>query len=189
MTYTWKYAQVSDVQKVIWKETIDSFTESRIEFYLDWTTAMIDNIIWDISEIEKTEQISLCDINKLDWSFLVNNINVVSIEKINWVDYVWTLNEDFMIRYWRKLYINNLATYLDARPFNFFDITYTSWFNPIPNDIILLQSLMVAWELANENWKEVTSYKVWDVAVSFANWNSWVSTLKTIISKYTIAIC
>ena len=77
-------------------------------------------------------------------------------------------------------------TAFDTSYFNTFDITYTSWYASIPTDIQLLMYIMISAEL-NRDWgKTVSSYKVWDVSVSYVDSEASPLIIDSIISKYKL---
>lgn len=48
-----------------------------------------------------------------------------------------------------------------------FEITYTSGFDPIPDDIIYAQSLLVVSEMSKQNGQDLKSYKLRERTVTF----------------------
>jgi hypothetical protein len=180
------WVQLTDVKSYLW--ITDSSSDDKLNLLIPAVQKTLINVIGDISQSDKTEQISCCDINSLDWSFYVSNSNVTTIKAIDWTSYVWVLNIDYMIRFWRKIFINNLATLIDTtKQFNFFDITYTSGYSTIPSDLQLLMYIMIAWEM-NRDWgKEVSSYKVWDVSINYVSSESSPLIIQSILWNYKLA--
>lgn len=179
------WVELSDVKSYLW--ITDNNSDDKLNLLIPAVQETLINVIGDISESSKTDQISFCDIDNNSWSFIVNNSNVTLIESIDWTSYVWTLNIDYIIRYWRKLYINNLTDFIDTnRSFNFFDITYKSGFAVIPSDIKLLMYIMISWEMSREGGQSVSSYSLWDVSVSYNKEEGSPLIFNSILWKYKI---
>ena len=180
------YASIDDVKLALWVEDVDTLTENRITFFLDATTSIINNIVWDLTLSNKTEDIKYCDIH--DNSFTLSNANVTQIKEIESKTYTWVLNTDYKIVLWTKIIIFDLNNYLTSNNFEYFSITYESWYDPVPKDIVLLQSLMVVWELSKVDGQKVSNHKVGDVTISFDNTQNDMgqSLLKWILSNYKI---
>lgn len=183
------YATVDDVKLYIWVETVDAFTEERIEFFLETTKSILDSMIGDLCLGDVEEKIFFCKMSNR--RFFISKYNIVEINKIDSNDYSGD-SSDFWIN-GREVYIGNLSTFLGSDWFPFFTLTYSSWFASwsIPKDLVALQCGMVAWELAKENWQEVKSYKVGDVTVNYkdssdsSNQNNLTNPLN-IISNYKV---
>lgn len=179
------YITVDEYMVYAWITTLDAVTSAKITAILDSTKSIIDNIIGDVSESQKTEQIKFCDIICNKWYYdtiSFNNIEIQSIDEINWLSYTWVLNTDYQITppLKSRLVIRDIASYINGMIFEWFDITYTSWFSTIPNDIKYLQYLMTSWEFAKQNWQEVKSYSLWPRSVTFKDQSSldtWSQTL------------
>jgi hypothetical protein len=163
----------------------DSSQDAKINLLIPAIQENLIKIIWDIQSSDKTDRISFCDVDS-EWGFIVNYWPVTAVKKINWTTYTWTIDEDYQITNWRKLIISDWRNYLDTSYFNTFDITYTSWYSTIPTDIQLLMYIMLSAEL-NRDWgKQVDSYKVWDVSVSYVNSEATPLIIQSIISKYKL---
>lgn len=177
------WIDIDDVKTYLWITWNEQ--DAKINLLIPAIQSNLIGIIWDIEESEKTELISICDLDR-DNSFVVDNWPVTSVDKINWVAYIWILNTDYQIRLWRKIYINDIWNYLNSSVFNNFEITYTSWYENIPDDIKLLMYIMISAELNREAGKTVSSYKVWDTSVSFTDTEASPLIIQSIIWKYKL---
>lgn len=179
------WVELSDVKSYLW--ITDTNSDDKLNLLIPAVQETLINIIGDISESDKTDQISFCELNDIDWSFLVNNSNVTVIKSIDWTSYSGTLNIDYMIRYWRKLYIRNLVDFIDtSKNFWFFDIIYTSGYSTIPSDIKLLMYIMISAEMSREWGQTPASYTVGDVSVSYNKSEASPLILSSILWKYRI---
>ena len=114
----------------------------------------------------------------------LNNFNVASISKINWIAYTGVLGTDYMIQHSRVVHLKDLYKYLMNLSFPYFDVEYTAgwdrsyWVNKIdtlPSDIEVMARLLVVWLYmekyplwynpssngVNGMWN-ITNYKLWD---------------------------
>lgn len=163
------YASLADIQAKLWIETLDTFTTTRLNFFLTKTTAIINSLLWTLESSDKIEQIKLCDIK--DCWFYLSQRNVTAIKKINWITYTWVKWTDYQIVLGRKIIIYDIANYLANLNFLYFDIEYTSWYTTIPEDIKYLQCIMVDWEFNSEWWAKLKSYSLWPRSVTFMTKN------------------
>jgi hypothetical protein len=160
--------------------TLTAWETTRIEFFIDLTKWMLDNLIGDLTEHSISEKIYFCDISENN-EFFIKWFNISSIDKINWTDYSWVLGEDYFID-GRKVMISNFEDFIFEKTYNFLELEYTSWFATIPSDIKLLQLLLVNGELNKQNWQEVETYKIGDFSITYAK--NWLTDPKNILNKY-----
>lgn len=170
--------------------TLDAITSTKISAILDSTKSIIDNVIGDVSLSQKTQQIKYCDIARMYWFYdtiACQNIEIQSLDEINWKSYTWVLNTDYQITppLKSRIVIRNIASYINGLIFDWFEIKYTSGFSTIPNDIKYLQYLMASWEIAKQNWQEVKSYTLWPRKVEFKD-EVALNKSMAIISNYSL---
>jgi len=151
-------ATIDNVKLKMWTETLSTFQEARVQFYLDSTEPLLKGIFWDMNLSEKTESIKICDFEKNNY-FYAENINPVSIVSINGTAYTGVLWTDYKIID-RKIIINDLNSYL-VSDFPYVDITYNSWFDPLPWDIVYLHTCIVVDEYNKEGSKDLKNYTAW----------------------------
>lgn len=159
-------------------------SDAKLNLLISYTETLLKWLIWDFTLSNKTERVSYCDINERELSFVVSNPNVNSIVSIDWTAYTWVLDTDYMISNGRKLYVNDLSSYLASTNFNFFTIVYNSWVNPIPQDIQQLMYILISWEFYRDWWKIVSAHKVGDVSINYVTSEASSSMIDSIIWKY-----
>lgn len=179
------YIDISDYLQYAWLTTLDSATSTKVSLLIDITKEMLDDIVWDLTYWQKSEDIRVCDITQT-WCIGFSNLNIASIDEINWQSFTGVLNTDYQIQPPHNTFVQfrNIWTYLSWLMFSYFNVKYTSWYSTIPGDIKYLQYLMVEWELNKEWWKEVKSYSLWPRSVTFADETS-ENTAKKIIGNYS----
>ena len=184
------YLTISEYMEFAWLTTLDTVTSNKVAILMDSVKSVLDNTIWDLSLNQKEEQINYCDIREdVSWCALIecNNVEIKSLDEINWTSYTWVLNNDYQIVKPKKsrLIVWDLSTYLNGLNFRYFNIKYTSWYSVIPNDVKYLQYLLTAWEMAKQWWQEVKSYTLWPRSFTFKDQSSY-DIWKNIISNYYI---
>lgn len=181
---------LSELKNYLW--ITDNSQDTILQILVDSVNQIIINILWDITLWEKTENIDICDLQRTcsGLSVLLSNINVQTIDKINWQTYSWNKDIDYFIRNPnnRKVVFKNLDGFGNNNDCSV-DITYTSWYVNIPNDIKLAWYIMAWWLFAQKNWQNVKSYKVWDVTVVFQDdwqslWNMQYTQVNNIFAQY-----
>ena len=184
------YITVNEYMQYAGITSLDTTTSSRVSILLDSTKAEMDNLIWDLTLNQKTEQIRYCDVVCNRWYYdtiVCWNIEIKSLDEINNTSYTWVLNIDYQIikPLKSRIVIKDLVIYINGLVFDYFDITYTSWYSVIPNDIKYLQYLLVSGELAKQSGKEIKSYTLWPRQFTFSDTNS-LDTAKKTISNYSL---
>lgn len=169
-----------------WLTTLDSATSTKVSMLIDVQQSMLDELIWDLSYSQKSEDVRICDING-NGVIQFSNLNIVSIDEINWQSYTWVLNTDYSIQYPKNscVQFRNIGSYLSWLMFPYFNVKYTSWYSTIPKEIQYLQYLLVENELNKSWWKEVKSYSLWPRSVTFADETN-ANTAQTILNNYYI---
>jgi len=180
------YIDISDYLWFAWLTSLDSATSTRVSLLIDTTQDMLEDLVWDLTYWQKSEDIRVCDISKM-WWVQFSNIEIASIDEINGTSFTGVANVEFQIQPPHNSYVEfrYISTYLSWLLFPYFNVKYTSWFVTIPEEIKYLQYLMVVWELNKEWWKEVKSYSLWPRSVTFSDTTSWDTALQ-IINKYYI---
>lgn len=180
------WIELSDTKTFLWISWTD--LDNRINLIIPWVQAIIEWIIWDISTSDKTDNVKICDITDL-WEVYLNYWNITALKKINWVDYTWTLDTDYMINS-NKLTINDIAQYLTNLNFNYVKIVYTAWFSAIPADIKEIMYILVWQELNKKEGSIIKSYTLWPRSVTLdnTNWDAdWlINSINSILWKYKI---
>jgi hypothetical protein len=114
-----------------------------------------------------------------DWFYLTNK-PVLSINKIWWDNYSWVKWTDYMVIYDRKILFNRI-NFLDKIKFWLLEVEYTWWYNrdngwvdELPDDLKLMQMMLVWWMWNSKGMEWVSSYKIWDESITFwsVNWQS-----------------
>jgi len=186
------YATVEDVQAKLGITTLSDTKRSQIEKFLEWTAPEITAIIWNVMLGEKTEKINICDVcDSIPVEIYLKNIEVKSIKKINDKDYAWVIWTDYLIAQPqnRKVVIKDLFDYLDWNELEYFTITYISWFDKIPWDIVFAQVLLVEEEMNKSWWQTISQYKMWPRTIKYAwPWenNSSKNWFESYLNKYKI---
>lgn len=176
----------------------DTSQDDILNLLIASVDALVKKIIGDIEQGDKTEEVNICEINNnccgTQACVLFKNIQVTEIKEINGQTYNGVLWTDYFIREPndRKVCFNDLSDYTqddDDDPC-YVTFLYESWYASTPSDLKLAVLKMIAGLYAEESGKPVTSYKVWDVAVTFANpaWqnnaDASYSTVNSILSQY-----
>ena len=176
------YAQLNETKTFLWITT--STKDAVLLDLLKSTTSIINRLlrVTSLNYWTFTETIPLKHIYS-DWVLYLKNSNVSWITKINWKDYTWILWEDYQITYWRKIEINDISKYTNTLKFNTLNIEYTAWYNrdttnnipwtwdEMPEDIKLMQMLLVGWYYNKRKWVWIKTYRLWEEAVTFWWWD------------------
>jgi len=175
------FATVDDVKGFVWLQ----YSDAKIEMLLEATTNDITSVVWDITYGIKTEDISICDINKL--SIFLTNIQVHKILQINWKDYVG--NYEILKPQNRRVILTDIYSYINNSWTNkTFKIKYISWYTIIPSDIILAQTLIVSDMLESWWWRQISKYKMWPRTVEYESWStsSYKDKAEEILNRYRL---
>ena len=186
------YMTPLDYMSFEWLVTLSAETSNKVALLIDALTYDFMWEIWDLRYWPKQEQIAFDEIINADWQFptiFLRNPRVKSIDAINGKSYVWTVNMDFQItgKFQNRFESRNLVSYIAPLIFNHFTIDYTSWFQTTPNDLKLLISLCISWELAKQDWQEIKSYTLWPRTLVFRDKNDMDRWLR-ILWCYTLPI-
>lgn len=112
-------------------------------------------------------------------------MNVVSVDEIDGTPYTGVLGTDYVIDEpnQRKVSFSNFPTsYVDSN-FCTFEVTYTSGFDPVPDDIKYAQSLLVVAQLNKQDGRDLKSYKLRERTVTFTDDNMY-SQFVTLLGPY-----
>lgn len=180
------YATLTDLKKYLWISWTDNdtiLTEMLNSAYL-----VLNHLIW-VDTLNLTTGVEYIEQNKLytnwlqEWFYLTNK-PVSVITKIWWVNYSWVKWIDYMVIYDRKILFNRMD-FLDKIKFWLLEVEYTWWYNraridwqttvdDLPDDIKLMQMMLVWWMWNSKGMEWVSSYKIWDESITFwsINWQS-----------------
>jgi hypothetical protein len=179
------YVSIEEYKAYIWVSTLTPVQEAQINMLLLQTKSMIDNMIWDLTVEEREEKV------QFDEVFFERNITKIYTMKkwiswvtsINGVPYTWEFKVDWALK--NILYIDKE---FDLTWYPFLEIVLTNWFDPIPNDIKMLQCLMIRDMLNQISWWDIVRKKIWDKELWFSSNTSeniqWY--IKSIINAYTL---
>lgn len=176
------YATLEELKQYLWIS--DNTNDNILTEMLNTAYLQLNHIIW-VDTMNLTTGVEFIEANKLytnwlqDWFYLTNK-PVLSIDKVWWENYSWVKWTDYMVIYDRKILFNRI-TFLDKIKFWLLEVEYTWWYNrdndwvdELPDDLKLMQ-MMLVWWMWNSKWMEwVSSYKIWDESITFwsVNWQS-----------------
>jgi len=199
MAFT-NYATLAQVKDYLW--ITDTSNDSLIQHLLNSSYYLLNKLIWvtTLNGWSVTEELNLGDIYKWVWYYWFNiylkNKPVSAITKINWTAYTWVKWTDYMITYDRKLTIKDLDNYIVSLNFDVFEIEYTAWYNrddswvdTLPDDIKLMQMMLVSWLYNKKGNEWIHQYRLWDESISFWSQNNMGAddmyfSFKTMLDKY-----
>lgn len=176
------YATLNELKSYLWISVSDTSNDSLLTEMLNASYYTLNHLIW-VDTLNQTETTELIERRKIytDWRFYrmyLTNKPVQSINKINDVVYSWVKWQDYMVIYDRKVMFKSFDYNSN---FDAYSITYTAWYNrnnnwvdELPDDIKLMQMMLVSW-MWNEKWNEwVQSYHLGDESITFwnVNWQS-----------------
>lgn len=127
----------------------------------------VENMVWDLNQNEKVENICLESIRNTN-IIPLSNINVIDITELNGVDFSSKINkQDYFIYRDDSVEIVDLGSYVNNLKFKEFEIKYTSGYTEIPSDIKMAVSLLVGVDFAKSSSKTITAEKAWDRQVNY----------------------
>lgn len=176
------YATLEELKQYLW--ITDNTNDNVLTEMLNTSYLLLNHLIW-VDTMNLTTGVEFIEANKLytnwlqDWFYLTNK-PVLSINKVWWENYSWVKWTDYMVIYDRKILFNRI-NFLDKIKFWLLEVEYTWWYNrdndwvdELPDDLKLMQ-MMLVWWMWNSKWMEwVSSYKIWDESITFwsVNWQS-----------------
>ena len=176
------YATLEELKQYLW--ITDNTNDNVLTEMLNTSYLLLNHLIW-VDTMNLTTGVEFIEANKLytnwlqDWFYLTNK-PVLSINKVWWENYSWVKWTDYMVIYDRKILFNRI-NFLDKIKFWLLEVEYTWWYNrdndwvdELPDDLKLMQ-MMLVWWMWNSKWMEwVSSYKIWDESIAFwsVNWQS-----------------
>lgn len=180
------YATLAELKQYLW--ITDNTNDNILTEMLNTSYLLLNHLIW-VDTMNLTTGVEYIEQNKLytnwlqDWFYLTNK-PVLSINKVWWENYSWVKWTDYMVIYDRKILFNRI-NFLDKIKFWLLEVEYTWWYNraktewqttvdTLPDDIKLMQ-MMLVWWMWNTKWMEwVSSYKIWDEQITFGphNWQT-----------------
>lgn len=182
------YTTLAKVQTLLgpWPYTPDQ--EAKLDEIIASTKEVIDGFLWwdYLEQKQRSERISKCKIYKNYSTIYLEALNATSIDAIDGVAYTWVLWDDYIIEgdNKRKVSFYNFPTWSLNTRFPSFEITYTSWYNPIPEDIVYAQSLLAMSEYAKYQGRPLESYKLRQRTVKFASSDDF-ETFSNTINRYS----
>jgi len=195
-------AQVKDYLGISWTSE-----DTVLQQLLDSSYYIINNLlnVDTLNETTGIEQVDAKNIYSNVWYYWYNiflkNKPVSAVTKINWTSYAGAKGTDYIIVYDRKVVIKDLYNYITNLQRDYFDIEYTRWYDrdlswttpwpndTLPDDIKLLQMMLVSGKY-NTKWSEwLKQYKLWEETITFGtiNWQSADDiffSFKIILDKY-----
>ena len=171
------YATLEELKQYLW--ITDNTNDNVLTEMLNTSYLLLNHLIW-VDTMNLTTGVEFIEANKLytnwlqDWFYLTNK-PVLSINKIWWENYSWVKWTDYMVIYDRKILFNKI-NFLDKIKFWLLEVEYTWWYNrdngwvdELPDDLKLMQ-MMLVWWMWNSKWMEwVSSYKIWDESITFGS--------------------
>ena len=176
------YATLAELKQYLWIS--DDTNDNILTEMLNTAYLQLNHLIW-VDTMNLTTGVEYIEQDKLytNWlqeRFYLTNKPVSIITKIWWENYQWVKWTDYMVIYDRKILFNRM-TFLDKIKFWLLEVEYTWWYNrdnewvdELPDDLKLMQ-MMLVWWMRNSKWMEwVSSYKIWDESITFwsVNWQS-----------------
>lgn len=176
------YATLAELKQYLWIS--DDTNDNILTEMLNTSYLQLNHLIW-VDTMNLTTGVEYIEQDKLytNWlqeRFYLTNKPVSIITKIWWENYQWVKWTDYMVIYDRKILFNRM-TFLDKIKFWLLEVEYTWWYNrdnewvdELPDDLKLMQ-MMLVWWMRNSKWMEwVSSYKIWDESITFwsVNWQS-----------------
>lgn len=162
------------------------------------------NIDW-FDEATITEQVPKKQIRFGQYGVRIylKNFNVSSLVSIDWNAYTWVLWTDYKIKYSRMIEIKDFVSSLPSdQEFSSLDVEYVYWYDRTPTDLLpanveLMTRLLVVGEYTfmyptwynasalwtiTGGWNGISSYKLWEEAISWkwsgnssSGWSSFTS--------------
>jgi len=178
-----------------------------LQLLLDWAYNTLNNLL-QVESMNLTTGEDTVEAKKIynnDWYYGYNiflrNKPVTAITKINWTTYEGVKGTDYLITYDRKATIKDLMDYIATLSWDTFQIEYTRGYDrdlnewvpgagdTLPDDIKLLQMMLVAWEWNKKGMEWVVEYKLGDETIKFGSVNGQSEqdtffSFKTILDKY-----
>jgi hypothetical protein len=171
------YSTLQQFKEYLWIDTSDTSQDSLLTQILNSSEIKLNTIcgVDSFLKAQYTQTIESRGIYETSrWlEFFLKNKPVVSIDAMNWTTYQWERWTDYLIIYdrraiFKKLTLNDWWNIV---------VTYTAWYESIPDDIKLMQ--MMLWSgMYQSHWNEwVQSYRLWDETITFwtKSWN-WTTT-------------
>lgn len=172
------YTTLDKVKIYLWISGTSN--DARLQCILDGVEAFVFNIIWDISENDKTESVCTNLLSSDGNTFPLSNKKVTQVKTINGNDFTTKANgTDYLIRANDTVTVPSLCTYLSDLIFDVFSVTYTSGYNPVPTDIQNAIAELVGFTFAKELGKNISSETTWPRKVSFG----WAETTDTKVNE------
>lgn len=181
---------LAEVKIFLWIDASDTSQNDLLNLLINSMDAVVKSVIGDIESSQKTVTFELCDIKRClsEVCLLAPDINITAVNQINWTNYTWVLWTDYFIRKPsnRNICFKTLESYINYDS-GYIDITYTSWYASIPEDIVYATLNLISLSYNTDKWQTVKSYKVGDVSVSL--WSSEqtdtiIDSVNSILSRY-----
>jgi len=162
------YTTLAEVKTYLWIEGTSE--DTRLTAILNGVESYVEKLIWDINLNDKTEKIKLSLVDQSSESFPLNNKNVTQIKTINWTDFTTKVEwVDYLINADDTVQVTGLCDLLTNLNFDVFSVTYTSWYNPIPDDLKNAIADLVGFEFAKELGKNIASEQTWPRRVTYSS--------------------
>lgn len=189
----------TDVIKFMWVSSVSTEVSDKINYLLDLTTGTIQNKIGNVIYNESlVERIPLSSILK-SCDILLRSMNVRSINKLWWEDYVWISCEDLFIinPLNRRIKILDIWNYISNDQYlsGLLKVEYSAWYDydpsadpvidDIPQDIKTAQLLLIMYELQRDNWWSfLKKYVMWPRTIEYASAESIKIDAMSHLNKY-----
>lgn len=164
--------------------------DARLTAILNGVEAFVFNIIWDVSNGDKTETINVSSVDVATETIPLKNFRVTKIKTVNWNDFTSKVNwTDYLIRSNDTVTITNICSFISDLNFDVFDIVYTSGFTTIPVDLENAVAELVGFIFAKELGKNISSETTGPRKVGFSSEDTTDTKLNealTVINNYRV---
>jgi len=194
------YAQLTDVKTYLWISW--SGEDTSLSALLLQSYYLLNNMLWvdTLNQTTKTEVITRI---YNDGTFWVKNWPTTALLTVDWESYTWVLNTDYQIIRKRQLIVKDISDYMTDLEFNNVTITYTAWYDrdetgttpwwgdTLPDDIKLMQMMLIGWLRSQAGNEWVSEYKLWEENIKYwtASWvveSKDVPTFNNLLSMYKV---
>ena len=180
------YIKVEEYKTFLWITTLTPAQEAQVNMFISMTKSKIDKVIGDISLATRAERVLFSDVYYENWfttKIHTQKKNITDLISINGTAYTG----DYTIDGTHKniLYIK---WDFDLWDYKYVELSVSNWYDPIPDDIKLLQSMMVNDMINQTNWGDITKKKIGDKELQFSSNTSQnkKALMDSILSSYII---
>ena len=161
------YITLEEYKTINGIDTLTPVQEAQINFLIDSTKIKLDKLIWDVSVQNRTEKIQYRDVFYTNGVIKIytTKVNISSVVSVDGVAYT----DDYQID-WKMNHIVYIKPPYKATEYNYIELEVVNWYDPIPDDIKMLQAFMIKDAFDTINWvATVTQKKIWDKSLSFSD--------------------